>query len=72
MKKELKRFQRELSSECSESQREEEEVLDTEEEEKQRSSRESLVKITQHFLRRMNQEKLADVLQSSKRKSFKT
>ncbi|XP_051283901.1 protein NLRC3 [Dicentrarchus labrax] len=66
VKNELKKIQKVLSSdypECSESQREDEEVLDGEDEE-QRRSREALLKITVHFLRRMKQEELADCLQS--------
>nr|XP_029131483.1 NLR family CARD domain-containing protein 3-like [Labrus bergylta] len=67
VKNELKRVQRVLSPdypECLESQTENEEVLDSEEEEQRRSSREAFLKITLHFLRRMKQEKLADCLQS--------
>ncbi|KAM4570201.1 NLR family CARD domain-containing protein 3-like [Odontesthes bonariensis] len=59
-KEELKKMQKALSPdypECLESQREGED-------EEQRSSREALVKITVHFLRRMKQEELADRLQS--------
>ena len=70
MKNELKKMQKVLSpdyQECLESQREDEEVLDGEEEEQRRSSREAFLKITLHFLRRMKQEELADRLQSSKR-----
>uniref|UniRef100_UPI0037E8A521 NLR family CARD domain-containing protein 3-like isoform X1 n=1 Tax=Semicossyphus pulcher TaxID=241346 RepID=UPI0037E8A521 len=66
VKDELKTIKRGLSPgypECLESQREDEEVLDSEEEEQRRSSREALVKITLHFLRRMKQEELADCLQ---------
>ena len=73
MKKELKKIQKVLSPdypECSESQREDEEVLEGEDEEQRRSSREAFVKITLHFLRRMKQEELADRLQSSKRISL--
>ena len=72
VKNELKKVQKVLSSdypECSESQREDEEVLDGEDEEQRRSSREAFLKITLHFLRRMKQEELADRLQSSKRSS---
>ena len=64
VKDELKKMKKVLSSdypECSASQREDEE---------ERSSREALLKITQHFLRRMKQEELADCLQSSKRISL--
>uniref|UniRef100_A0A3B3DVE0 NACHT domain-containing protein n=1 Tax=Oryzias melastigma TaxID=30732 RepID=A0A3B3DVE0_ORYME len=62
VKKELKKIQKLLS------QREDEEE---DEDEEQRSSRESLMKITENFLRRMKQEELADRLQSSKRISLK-
>ncbi|GLD64837.1 NACHT, LRR and PYD domains-containing protein 12-like protein, partial [Lates japonicus] len=68
MKNELKKIQRVLSPdypECLESQREDEEVLDGEDEEQRRSSREAFLKITLNFLRRMKQEELADCLQSS-------
>ncbi|CAK6983928.1 NLR family CARD domain-containing protein 3-like, partial [Scomber scombrus] len=67
VKNELKRVQRGLSPddpECLESQSEDEEVLDGEEEEQRRSSREAFLKITLHFLRRMKQEELAERLQS--------
>uniref|UniRef100_A0A671YZ14 NACHT domain-containing protein n=1 Tax=Sparus aurata TaxID=8175 RepID=A0A671YZ14_SPAAU len=67
VKNELKKVQKVLSSdypECSESQREDEEVLDSADEEQRRSSRETFLKITLHFLRRMKQEELADRLQS--------
>ncbi|XP_062293881.1 NLR family CARD domain-containing protein 3-like, partial [Scomber scombrus] len=67
VKNELKRVQRGLSPddpECLESQNEDEEVLDGEEEEQRRSSREAFLKITLHFLRRMKQEELAERLQS--------
>ncbi|XP_067357089.1 NLR family CARD domain-containing protein 3-like [Channa argus] len=67
VKNELKKIQTSLSPdypECLESQREDEEVLDGEDEEQRRSSRESFLKITVNFLRRMKQEELADCLQS--------
>ncbi|XP_042274290.1 NLR family CARD domain-containing protein 3-like isoform X1 [Thunnus maccoyii] len=67
VKNELKKMRRVLSSdypECLESQREDEEVLDGEEKEKRRSSREAFLKITLHFLRRMKKKELADRLQS--------
>ncbi|CAK6982889.1 NLR family CARD domain-containing protein 3-like [Scomber scombrus] len=70
VKNELKRVQRGLSQgypECLESQSEDEEVLDGEEEEQRRSSREAFLKITVHFLRRMKQEELAEHLQSRSR-----
>ncbi|XP_078016934.1 NLR family CARD domain-containing protein 3-like [Epinephelus lanceolatus] len=68
VKNELKKIQKVLSShypECLESQREDEEVLEGEDEEQRRSSREAFLKITLNFLRRMKQEELADfILQS--------
>ncbi|XP_041822331.1 NLR family CARD domain-containing protein 3-like isoform X2 [Chelmon rostratus] len=67
VKNELKKIQKVLSSdypECLESQREDEEVLDDEDEEQRRSSKVAFLKITQHFLRRMKEEDLADRLQS--------
>ncbi|KAL7383177.1 hypothetical protein ABVT39_005908 [Epinephelus coioides] len=67
VKNELKKIQKVLSSdypESSESQREDEEVLDGEDEEQRRISREAFLKITLNFLRRMKQEELADCLQS--------
>uniref|UniRef100_A0A8P4K1Z9 NACHT domain-containing protein n=1 Tax=Dicentrarchus labrax TaxID=13489 RepID=A0A8P4K1Z9_DICLA len=67
VKNELKKIKKGLSSgypEWLESQREDEEVLDSEDEEQRRSSREAFLKITVHFLRRMKQEELADRLQS--------
>ncbi|KAK2917288.1 NLR family CARD domain-containing protein 3-like [Channa argus] len=67
VKNELKKIQKSLSPdypECLESQREDEEVLDGEDEEQRRSSRESFLKITVNFLRRMKQEELADCLHS--------
>ncbi|XP_037615659.1 NLR family CARD domain-containing protein 3-like isoform X3 [Sebastes umbrosus] len=66
VKNELKKIHKVVNSdypECLESEREDEEVLDGEDEEK-RSSREEFLKITLHFLRRMKQEELADCLQS--------
>uniref|UniRef100_A0A671VN75 NLR family CARD domain-containing protein 3-like n=1 Tax=Sparus aurata TaxID=8175 RepID=A0A671VN75_SPAAU len=50
--------------ECSESQREDEEVLDAEEEEQKSKSREAFLKIALHFLKSMKQEELADCLLS--------
>uniref|UniRef100_A0A671UJF9 NACHT domain-containing protein n=2 Tax=Sparus aurata TaxID=8175 RepID=A0A671UJF9_SPAAU len=67
VRNELKKVQKVLSSDCSEylhSQSDDEEVLDGEDEEQRRSSREAFLKITLHFLRRMKQEELADCLQS--------
>ncbi|KAF1393370.1 hypothetical protein PFLUV_G00014910 [Perca fluviatilis] len=67
VKNELKKFQKVLSPdypECLESQREDEDVLDSEDEEQRRSSREAFLNITHHFLKRMKQEELADHLKS--------
>ncbi|XP_033994342.1 NLR family CARD domain-containing protein 3-like isoform X2 [Trematomus bernacchii] len=67
VKNELKKIQKALSSdypECLEIQSEDEEVLDTEDEEQRRSSREAFQNITLHFLRSMKQEELAERLQS--------
>ncbi|XP_071346384.1 protein NLRC3-like isoform X2 [Trachinotus anak] len=67
VKNELKKIQNLLGPdypERLESQREDEEVLDGEDEVQRRSSREALVKMTVNFLRRMKQEELADCLQS--------
>ncbi|XP_034548691.1 NACHT, LRR and PYD domains-containing protein 12-like [Notolabrus celidotus] len=67
VKKELKRVQRVLRSDnpaCFEGQSEDGEVLDGEDEEQRRSSRDAFLKITLQFLRRMKQEELADCLQS--------
>ncbi|XP_033976862.1 LOW QUALITY PROTEIN: NLR family CARD domain-containing protein 3-like, partial [Trematomus bernacchii] len=66
VKSELKKFQKALSSdypEGLESQSEDEEVLEAEDEE-QRRSREAFLNITLNFLRSMEQEELADRLQS--------
>uniref|UniRef100_A0A3Q3AD71 B30.2/SPRY domain-containing protein n=1 Tax=Kryptolebias marmoratus TaxID=37003 RepID=A0A3Q3AD71_KRYMA len=66
IKNELKTFQKLLNpdyTECFKSQRRDEESSEDENEEQRRSSREAFVKITQHFLRRMKQEELADRLQ---------
>lgn len=61
MRDELNKTQRLLNSECSD-----EEVMRTEEDEDTRGTREAFLKITLHFLRRINQEDLANSLQSSK------
>uniref|UniRef100_A0A3Q1H5T0 B30.2/SPRY domain-containing protein n=1 Tax=Anabas testudineus TaxID=64144 RepID=A0A3Q1H5T0_ANATE len=66
VKNELKKIQKILSPDypqSPESQREDEEVLDGEDEEQRRSSREAFLKITLNVLRRMKQEELADCLQ---------
>ncbi|KAM9306962.1 protein NLRC3-like isoform 2-T2 [Pholidichthys leucotaenia] len=67
VKKELKKMQKVVSADypgCFESQREDEEVLEGEDEDERRSSRESFLKITLNFLRRMKQQELAEHLQS--------
>ena len=46
-------------------------MFDAEDEEWWRSSREAFLKITLNFLRRMNEEEVADRLQSSKTISLK-
>ncbi|KAF1385124.1 hypothetical protein PFLUV_G00127420 [Perca fluviatilis] len=70
VKNELKKIQKVLSPdypECSESQREDKELLDGEDEDQRRSSREAFLKITLHFLRRRKQKELHDCLQSRSR-----
>ncbi|XP_061582569.1 NLR family CARD domain-containing protein 3-like [Cololabis saira] len=62
VKNELKKIQRGLSPDYPESL---EHVLEGEDEEQRRSSREAFVKITVNFLRTMKQEELAEHLQSS-------
>ncbi|XP_076606133.1 protein NLRC3-like [Chaetodon auriga] len=67
VKNELKKLQTVLrpdDPECLGRQGEGEEVLDGEDEEQRRNSREAFLKITLHFLRRMKQEELADWLES--------
>uniref|UniRef100_A0A7N8WKN2 Protein NLRC3-like n=1 Tax=Mastacembelus armatus TaxID=205130 RepID=A0A7N8WKN2_9TELE len=64
VKNELKKMQKVLTSGSPESQREDEEVLEGQDEEQRRSSREAFLKITLNFLRGMKQEELADCLQS--------
>ncbi|XP_073341000.1 NLR family CARD domain-containing protein 3-like [Pagrus major] len=68
VKNELKTIKKVLSlyyPECLESQREDEEMLDGEEEDQRRSSKEAFRKIALNFLRRMKQQELADYLESS-------
>uniref|UniRef100_A0A8D2ZM17 Uncharacterized protein n=1 Tax=Scophthalmus maximus TaxID=52904 RepID=A0A8D2ZM17_SCOMX len=70
VKSELKNIHKGLSAdepECFDSQGENEEVLDGEDEEQRRSSRESFLNITMNFLRRMKQKDLVDCLQSGSR-----
>ncbi|XP_051245040.1 NACHT, LRR and PYD domains-containing protein 3 isoform X2 [Dicentrarchus labrax] len=67
VKTELKKFQGVLSSdapECFEEQKKDEKVVDGGEKEQRKSSRQALLKITLHFLRKIKQEELADSLQS--------
>ncbi|XP_033181510.1 NACHT, LRR and PYD domains-containing protein 12-like [Mastacembelus armatus] len=64
VKNELKKMQKVLTSGSPESQREDEEVLEGQDEEQRRSSREAFLKITLNFLRGMKQEELAGCLQS--------
>ncbi|KAM9339614.1 uncharacterized protein ABDE67_017252 [Symphorus nematophorus] len=67
VKCELKKIQQVLTPDYPEylgSQREDEKMLDAEDEEHKRRSREAFLKITLYFLRRMKQQDLADCLQS--------
>ncbi|XP_026016441.1 protein NLRC3-like [Astatotilapia calliptera] len=64
VKNELKKLQNELNPDYSECQRDEEEVLDSEEEKQRRSSKQAFLKLAVNFLRIMKQEELADCLQS--------
>ncbi len=69
VKNELEVFKKVLGPkypECLEKLREEDEVLDDQEEEQRRSSRDAFLKITLTFLRKIKQDQLADSLQSSK------
>ncbi|XP_045567878.1 NLR family CARD domain-containing protein 3-like, partial [Salmo salar] len=66
VKNELKMFKRILSPElpeCFESQKQDEEVVDAEDEKQESSAREGALKITLHVLRKMNQKELADTLE---------
>ncbi|CAI5638684.1 unnamed protein product [Oreochromis niloticus] len=68
VKNELKKIQKTLSSdypECLGSQKEDEGVLDVEDKEETRNSRQAFAKITLHFLRKLKQKELADFLQSN-------
>uniref|UniRef100_A0AAX7TAL5 NACHT domain-containing protein n=1 Tax=Astatotilapia calliptera TaxID=8154 RepID=A0AAX7TAL5_ASTCA len=70
----LKKIQKVLSPDypqCLENQREVDELLEGEDEEERKRSREAFLKITLHFLRRMKKERLADCLQCSKNISLK-
>uniref|UniRef100_A0A674CEF8 B30.2/SPRY domain-containing protein n=1 Tax=Salmo trutta TaxID=8032 RepID=A0A674CEF8_SALTR len=67
VKNELKMFKRILSPELPEgfeSQKQDEEVVDTEDEKQESSAREGALKITLHILRKMNQKELADTLEN--------
>ncbi|XP_042247134.1 NACHT, LRR and PYD domains-containing protein 4-like [Thunnus maccoyii] len=67
VKSELKKIKNALSPDYPEylkSQSEDDEILDGEDEEQRKGSREAFLKITLHFLRRMKQKELADCLQS--------
>lgn len=73
--KELKKIQRVLSSDCPEdleNQLEDGDLLEDEDKDERRSTRDAVVKITIYFLMRMKQEQLADCLQKSKQISLKT
>ncbi|KAK6305877.1 hypothetical protein J4Q44_G00246570 [Coregonus suidteri] len=61
VKRELKKFKRILN----EVQREDEKVVDAEDEKQESSAREGALKITLHVLRKMNQKELADTLENS-------
>uniref|UniRef100_A0A674DFY5 FISNA domain-containing protein n=1 Tax=Salmo trutta TaxID=8032 RepID=A0A674DFY5_SALTR len=69
VKNELKIFKRILSPELPEgfeSQKQDEEVVDAEDEKQESSAREGALKITLHVLRKMNQKELADTLENCK------
>ena len=69
VKNELKMFKRILSPELPEgfeSQKQDEEVVDAEDEKQESSAREGALKITLHVLRKMNQKELADTLEKCK------
>ncbi|XP_071236775.1 NLR family CARD domain-containing protein 3-like isoform X5 [Salvelinus alpinus] len=68
VKNELKMFKRILSPELPEgfeSQKQDKEVVDTEDEKQESSAREGALKITLHVLRKMNQNDLADTLEKN-------
>uniref|UniRef100_A0A674A9B4 NACHT domain-containing protein n=1 Tax=Salmo trutta TaxID=8032 RepID=A0A674A9B4_SALTR len=67
VKNELKMFKRILSPELPEGferQKQDEEVVDAEDEKQESSAREGALKITLHVLRKMNQKELADTLEN--------
>ncbi|XP_071246517.1 NLR family CARD domain-containing protein 3-like [Salvelinus alpinus] len=68
VKNELKMFKRILSPELPEgfeSQKQDNEVVDAEDEKQESSAREGALKITLHILRKMNQKELADTLEKN-------
>ncbi|XP_045575673.1 NLR family CARD domain-containing protein 3-like, partial [Salmo salar] len=68
VKNELTMFKRILSPELPEgfeSQKQDKEVVDAEDEKQESSAREGALKITLHFLRKMNQKDLADTLEKN-------
>ncbi|XP_071199376.1 NLR family CARD domain-containing protein 3-like [Salvelinus alpinus] len=66
VKNELKMFKRILSPELPEGfASQKQEVVDAEDEKQESSAREGALKITLHFLRKMNQKELADTLEKS-------
>ncbi|XP_071028805.1 NLR family CARD domain-containing protein 3-like [Oncorhynchus clarkii lewisi] len=66
VKNELKMFKRILSPELPEGfESQKQEVVDAEDEKQERSAREGALKITLHFLRKMNQKELADTLEKN-------
>ncbi|KAM9560895.1 NLR family CARD domain-containing protein 3-like isoform 1-T1 [Salvelinus alpinus] len=68
VKNELNMFKRILSPELPEgfeSQKQDKEVVDTEDEKQESSAREGALKITLHVLRKMNQKELADTLEKN-------
>nr|XP_046150934.1 uncharacterized protein LOC123993143 isoform X2 [Oncorhynchus gorbuscha] len=68
VKNELKMFKRILSPELPdgfESQKQDKEVVDSEDEKQESSAREGALKITLHILRKMNQKELADTLEKN-------
>uniref|UniRef100_A0A4W5RL73 B30.2/SPRY domain-containing protein n=1 Tax=Hucho hucho TaxID=62062 RepID=A0A4W5RL73_9TELE len=68
VKNELKRFRRILIPELPqgfESQKQDEEVVDAEDQKQESSAREGALKITLHILRKMNQKELADTLEKN-------
>ncbi|XP_026196942.1 protein NLRC3-like [Anabas testudineus] len=69
IKNELKRFQRDLNPDSTDSHSEEEDMVDYDDEYQRRTCRKAFLKITLHFLKRMKQKELADCLKSRNRAS---